>query len=95
MAIQEERKMQNLPQNLTLEDRKHLSVTGVSDVDSFDERSVTVFTELGELSIRGTDLHINTLNVDTGELVVDGQIDALIYTQEQPKGGGFFGRVFR
>ncbi|MBQ7541091.1 MAG: sporulation protein YabP [Clostridia bacterium] len=95
MAIQEERMMQSLPQNLSLEDRKHLSVTGVSDVDSFDEQSVTVYTQLGELSIRGTDLHINALNVETGELVVDGQIDALIYTREQPKSSGFFGRVFR
>ena len=95
MAMQEERKLQALPQNLVLEDRKHLSVSGVSDVDSFDERTVTVFTEQGELSIRGADLHVNTLNVETGELTVDARIDALIYAQDQPKSGGFFGRVFR
>ena len=87
--------MQSLPQNVILEDRKSLSVTGVSDVDSFDEQTITVFTELGELSVRGMDLHITKLSVDTGELVVDGRIDALIYTQEQPKNSGFFARMFR
>lgn len=95
MAVQEERKLQALPQNLVLEDRGRLSVTGVSDVDSFDERTVTVFTQQGELSIRGADLHVNTLNVETGELTVDGRIDALIYADDQPKSGGFFARVFR
>ena len=91
----EERNIQSLPQNLIVEDRKHLSVTGVSDVDSFDEQAITVFTELGELSVRGTDLHITKLSVETGELTVDGRIDALIYTQEQPKNGGFLARMFR
>ena len=91
----EERKLQPMPQNIILEDRKTLSVSGVSDVDSFDEQTVTVFTELGELSVRGADLHITKLSVETGELTLDGRIDALIYTQEQPKSGGFFARMFR
>ena len=95
MAMQEERKLQTLPQNVVLEDRKALSVTGVSDVDSVDDRTITVFTQLGELSVRGMDLHISNLNIETGELTVDGRIDALIYTQEQPKNEGFFSRVFR
>lgn len=95
MPLQEEQKMHTLPQNLTLEDRAHLCVTGVSDVDSFDERTVTAFTQLGGLTIRGSDLHISVLNVETGELVVDGQIDALLYAESQPKSGGFFGRLFR
>lgn len=95
MPLQDEKQMQTLPQNLTLEDRTHLCVTGVSDVDSFDDRTVTVFTQLGGLSVRGSDLHISALNVETGELVVDGQIDALLYAESQPKGGGIFGRMFR
>ena len=91
----EERNLQPMPQNIILEDRKTLSVSGVSDVDSFDEQTVTVFTELGELCVRGADLHITKLSVETGELTLDGRIDALIYTQEQPKNGGFFARMFR
>lgn len=96
MAIQSQPVQgQTLPQNVILEDRKRLSVSGVSDVDSFDERSVTVYTHLGELSVRGSDLHITALNIETGELSLEGQIDALLYAVEQPKNEGFFGRVFR
>ncbi|MBQ3151603.1 MAG: sporulation protein YabP [Clostridia bacterium] len=87
--------MQNLPQNVMLEDRKKLTVTGVTDVDSFDERTVSVYTNLGEMSVRGMDIRINKLNTETGELTLEGRIDALIYTQEQPKNQGFFNRVFR
>ncbi len=92
---QDEKLMQNLPQNVMLEDRKKLTVTGVTDVDSFDERTVSVYTNLGEMSVRGMDIRINKLNTETGELTLEGRIDALIYTQEQPKNQGFFNRVFR
>ena len=85
----------SVPNNIIMEDRRLVTVSGVSDVDSFDERTVTVFTEQGELSIRGADLHVSALNVETGELTVDGRIDALIYAEDQPKSGGFFGRMFR
>jgi sporulation protein YabP len=91
----EERKIQSMPHNLVLEDRKLLTVSGVSDVDSFDEETVVVFTDLGELTIRGSNLHINRLSVEVGELSVEGNISALIYSDEVPKSGGFFSRVFR
>lgn len=91
----EERKTSAMPHNLVLEDRKMLTVSGVSDVDSFDEETVVVFTDLGELTIRGSNLHINRLSVEVGELTVEGNIAALIYADEVPKSGGFFSRVFR
>ncbi len=91
----EEKRMQSMPHNLVLEDRKMLTVSGVSDVDSFDEQTVTVFTDMGELTVRGSNLHINRLSVETGELTVEGNIAALIYSDEVPKNGGFFSRVFR
>lgn len=91
----EERKTSAMPHNLVLEDRKLLTVSGVSDVDSFDEETVVVFTDLGELTIRGNNLHINRLSVEVGELTVEGNIAALIYADEMPKSGGFFSRVFR
>jgi sporulation protein YabP len=78
-----------------LEDRKLLTVSGVSDVDSFDEETVVVFTDMGELTIRGSDLHINRLSVEIGELTVEGKISALIYSQDSAPKGGFFSRVFR
>lgn len=90
----EERKAA-MPHNMVLEDRRLLTVSGVADVDSFDEETVTVFTDFGELTIRGSNLHINRLSVETGDLTVEGNISALIYSEEAPKSGGFFSKVFR
>lgn len=84
-----------MPHNLIMEDRRLLTVTGVSDVDSFDERSITVFTDMGELTITGSCLHINKLCVETGELSVEGKISVLSYSEEQRRETGFFSRMFR
>lgn len=91
----DEKRIQAMPHNLVLEDRRLLTVSGVSDVDSFDEETVVVFTDLGELTVRGSNLHINRLSVEVGELTVEGNIAALIYSDDTPKGGGFFSKVFR
>ena len=79
---------------LMLEQRNRLCLTGVTDVDGFDETTVIAATALGALTISGADLKISTLNTETGELLVQGQINALVYL-EQPQKGGFFSRVFR
>lgn len=84
-----------MPHNLILEDRRSLSVSGVSDVDSFDEQTVIVYTDKGELTVRGSELHINRLSVETGELLLEGNISSLTYADEMPKSSGFFSRVFR
>mgnify|MGYP005779979847 CR=1 FL=1 len=60
------------PHNVILEDRHRLSISGVQDIDSYDEQSVIAFTELGELTIKGFDLHINKIDVQTGELDLEG-----------------------
>ena len=83
------------PHNIIMEDRKKLSVSGVSDVDSFDEKTVIVYTDSGELTVKGDDLHINSLSVETGELMLEGKISAMIYADEQPRNTGFFSKVFR
>lgn len=84
-----------MPHNLILKDRGELSVTGVTDVDSFDESMVIAYTDYGELTISGSELHISSLNVDTGELSVDGKITSLSYLEQTPKSQGFFSKVFR
>lgn len=83
-----------MPHNVLLEDRKKLSVSGVCDVDSFDEETIIVFTQLGELTVRGNDLHINSLSVETGELLIEGSIYAVVYTDDREKKEGFFSKMF-
>ncbi|MCD7775463.1 MAG: YabP/YqfC family sporulation protein [Clostridiales bacterium] len=89
-----EDKSLSFPQNLTLEDRKLLTVSGVSDIGSFDEQTVAAMTELGELTIKGENLHINRMSTEMGELVVEGEISSLAYTDIQPK-SGFFSRLLK
>ena len=52
-----------MPHNLILEDRRSLSVSGVSDVDSFDEQTVIVYTDKGELTVRGSELHLSLIHI--------------------------------
>lgn len=85
----------SVPHLLSLTDRRSLSVSGVQDVDSFDETVIVVYTEQGELTIRGTGLHINRLNIETGDLVVEGHVESLVYTEVHTRNGGFFGKLFR
>ena len=86
-----------VPHNVILEDRRRLTVSGVCDVDSFDEQTVIVFTQMGELTVKGEDLHINRLSLEMGELALEGDITALTYTDraQKPQQGSFWGRVFR
>lgn len=91
----EESKSAAMPHSLILENRKALSVSGVSDVDSFDEQMIVAYTDCGELTIKGSGLHISRLNIEVGELLVEGNLSSLIYTDSAPKASGFFGRVFK
>lgn len=84
----------NLPHALRLENREALHVTGVSEVESFDEDSVVLHTARGVLVVRGEALHLQTLSIDGGQVVVDGTICALSYEEPQ-KPGGFLARLFR
>lgn len=94
MAVTDDKKVVPMPHQLLLEDRERLTVSGVSDVDSFDETTIVVYTDMGELTIKGDNLHISRLNVETGDLKVEGTIQALTYAEPAVK-GGFFGRLFK
>ncbi|NJD01057.1 MAG: sporulation protein YabP [Ruminiclostridium sp.] len=84
-------------QNLILENRERLSVSGVIDVESFNDESVIVDTELGALIVRGADLHINKLNIDSSELSIEGDIMSCEYSDRDGSRskGGFFARMFK
>ena len=85
----------SMPHLLSLSERRALSVSGVQDVDSFDETTVIVYTEQGELTVKGTGLHINRLNIETGDLTMEGHVESLTYTDVHSRNGGFFGKLFR
>ena len=89
----DEKNRPKTPHHVILEDRSFLTVSGVSDIDSFNEETAVLFTELGELTIRGSDLHMNKLNVDTGEVTIEGEIHTLVYTDDRPK--NLFARLFQ
>lgn len=79
---------------LQLEGREKLTVSGVEDVERFDETQIVMSTCAGILVISGQGLHIGRLSLDGGELKVEGRIDAMEY-EEEPVGGsgGFFSRL--
>ncbi|MBR5540208.1 MAG: sporulation protein YabP [Clostridia bacterium] len=84
-----------MPHLLSLSERRTLAVSGVQDVDSFDETTVVIYTEQGELTVKGTGLHINRLNIETGDLSMEGHVESLVYTEVHGRSGGFFGKLFR
>ena len=85
----EERK---LPHRLSLNERRELTMTGVTEVVSFEESAVVLRTALGTLLVQGRSLQLKTLSLEGGQVAVDGEVSALIY--EEPRAGGwrrFFG----
>lgn len=62
-----------------IDDRSHLVLTGAEDVNGFNEEAVSVKTTCGTLIIKGTSLHIDKLNLETGDVVIDGKITAMQY----------------
>lgn len=82
-----------LPHKLTLNQREDLSVTGVTEVVSFEDTGVVLKTHLGTLIVEGEGLVLKTLSVEGGQVSVSGHIRALIY--EEPRPEGFFRRLLR
>ena len=86
----------NIPtaHRLELTGREHLLISGVEDVERFDEASIIMSTCAGTLVVTGENLHIGKLSLDGGELHVDGRIDSVSYEDGVSDQGGFFRRLF-
>ena len=78
---------------LQMENRERLHLTGVSDVSGFDENLIVLSTDMGELSIRGEELHIEKIDLDAGVLELRGRICELCY-EESPAGSTLWRRLF-
>ena len=82
-----------LPHKLTLDGRKKLTMTGVTEVVSFDETAVVLKTDMGTLVVQGSGLQLKTLSLDGGQVAVDGQVSSLIY-EEPRRQGSLKSRLF-
>ncbi len=74
---------------LELIDRNLLSMTGVAKVETFDDREIVLQTQLGTLTVRGENLHIRHLDLEQGDLVLDGEVGALLYVADSKRKGAW------
>ena len=82
--------------NAILENRGRLLLSGVTEIVSFDDRAVILYTVLGELTVLGHDLLIQTMRTETGDLEITGDIAALKYgDRSRTASGGWIGRLLR
>ncbi len=82
-------------QNVIIENRKKLNISGVKQVVSFDDETVLLETALGRMTVKGENLKIDSFNTSTGDLTAIGMIHAVVYMAGENTGGGFISRLFR
>jgi sporulation protein YabP len=85
---------------LQLQNREMLQVNGVVEVESFDEKQVIAVSKLGPLVVKGDRLHITQLNLEEGQLILEGAINSFEYVEDKQakmraKGKGVMSRLFR
>jgi len=81
--------------SIHIDNRMRISVTGVADVESFNEQEVMLITEAGPLNIVGSNLHLAKLNLEDGQISIEGELLALDYEPPIPEKRGLFARVLR
>lgn len=85
METKKEIKIEDKKSNLTLENRKRLSLTGVVEVISFNDEKILLNTILGMLTIKGAGLKMNKLDVQNGEVIIIGTVDSCVYSSSELK----------
>lgn len=80
--------------NLSLEGRRKLTLSGVVDVQNFDETQVVLETSLGFLTVHGSEIHIEKLSLDNGQLQIIGEIESIEYDDHATVRGGLLSRIF-
>lgn len=85
----------DLPHNIIMENRTKISVSGVENAESYNENEVVLSTSKGILIIKGECLGLSKLNLDSGEITVNGHIAALEYAEPPKSGTSFISRLFR
>ena len=85
----------NIYQNVIIESRKKLNISGVKEVMSFDDETLLLDTQLGKMTVKGEDMRILNFNTETGDLTAEGQLHAVVYMSDGKSSGGFISRIFK
>ena len=85
----------NTVQNVIIESRKRLNISGVKDVTSFDDETILLDTVFGRMTIKGENIRLESFNTTTGDIVANGKIHAVVYMSDAKTSGGFFSRLLR
>lgn len=93
MAYENDRPTAGMVHRVVLEDREQLMISGVEEVESFDESAIILTTAHGGLEVQGEGLHIEKLSLDGGDLKVEGLINALVYEPQGRDRGGLLSRL--
>lgn len=97
MEKKSEGKLDECKGNITLENRKKMTLTGVEEVISFDDEKILLNTKLGVLTIKGQNLKMNKLDVQNGDVMINGEIYYIVYSGKEIKKEkeGIFARLFK
>ena len=83
-------------QNIFIEDRNRITITGVEQVESFDENTIILITVRGGMTIKGEGLSVGKLNLDEGNLKIDGIVNGIFYNDnDSSQKGNIIGKIFR
>lgn len=90
-----ESKLQFKTQNIVIEDRNFVSITGVEQVDSFNDNTIILNTIKGGLSIKGENLNVASLNLDDGKVKISGLINSIVYISKEGTPKNLIGKIFK
>ena len=85
MEKKSENKLEEPRGNIVLENRKKLTLTGVEEVISFDDEKILLNTKLGFLTIKGSELKMNKLDVQNGDVIIVGNVASIVYSSKEIK----------
>ena len=84
----------NIPHNIIVEGREKISISGVLDVESFDENEIVLETSRGDMIISGEDMRVEKLSIEAGDTIIEGHIMCIEYNDKIRKKEGFWSRIF-
>ncbi len=95
MARELETRSTSRPHTLTIEMRQRAVINGVEELESFHEEMISVYTNSGLLTLEGSELHIDRLNLEEGQLIVSGEILGAVYSEQAEPKVGLFSRLLK